>query len=146
MADTRIPDGVQAFSWLTLSLFERLYESFPEKHDIRSLRFVIETVVNHGQESDQTKWVRHLGASFSWLESEGFISVDGRGAGGDYLGVILTLKGSTALGYARDSMRLGWRGPMIKRIKSITRLGVSGASSKAAEVLLGKIFALAQGQ
>lgn len=144
-SDGGVPEGIQAFGWITLAVFERLYDAFPEKVDFRGIRFVLETVIAHGPDSNEATWSKYHTASISWLEREGFVVIDGHNVNGDFLGVSLTLKGFTALGYAREPRKWGWRTPMIKSVKVLTKAGVTAASSKAAEVLLGKIFALFSG-
>ena len=139
--DDAEPQGVQAFSWLTLTIFNLLYDSFPAPVDISGLRFVLETVFTHGPESKESEWSKYFDASLKWLESEGFIAVAGRTIDGKYIGVSLTMRGLTALSYAQSSMlAFSRRRPLIHKIKELIKPGFKSASGVAAKVLLGKIF------
>jgi hypothetical protein len=139
--DETEPQGVQAFSWLALTVFNRLYDEFPTPVDFSGLRFVLDTVLTHGPESEESGWSKYFDDTLKWLEREGFITIAGRTIEGKYISVALTLRGLTALGYTQSSIRrLAKKGPLIHKVKELLGSGFKATSGVAAKVLLGKLF------
>jgi hypothetical protein len=137
VASDQEPLGVQAFSWLTLAIFNKLYDAFPAPIDLSGLRFVLETGFTHGPQSKEVEWSQYFDDSLRWLEAEGFLTVEGKTVEGKYIGVRLTLRGITALGYARSGLR---KKPFIHKAKELLGSGFKASTGVAAKVLLGKLF------
>ena len=137
IASDQEPQGVRAFSWLTLSIFNRLYDAFPAPVDLSGLGFVLDTAFTHGPDSNESKWSGYFDDSLRWLETEGFITIDGKTVEGKYIGVRMTLRGITALGYATSGLR---RKTIIHRAKELLKSGFKSTTGAAAKALLGKLF------
>ncbi len=91
----------EAFNRVALHLLVKLFESFPGKLDIEANGLGLEAKPKSDGESFGEVWDNmQLGCdTVSWLNSEGFIDVEKVVYGGHFLGVRLTLKGLTLLGF-----------------------------------------------
>ena len=136
------PENIRAFNFLTLAIFNRLYESFPEKVDFSDLRFVIETVVDYGADSDESKYSSLFSASMNWLEEEGFIKIESKVYGPAFIGVTLTLKGVTVLGFVPSSIDKDAGKSSIDYIREIVSDGVKSSSSEAVSSVIKSLFSM----
>lgn len=135
------PENIQAFNYLTLLLFDKLYEAFPDPIEIRGLRFVVEAVVEEGPESENTKRLHLLTQTINWLTEEGFIRHAGSTQGGDFLGVVLTMQGLVAIGYAPASISGERKTTVIAKTKELLRKGAAAAGSEVVHATVGALFA-----
>ena len=94
------------FNQITLHLLVRLFESFPNyiAVDARALGF--DAIKMKDDEDFDEAWelLAISKNSVSWLQSEGFIEVEGRVVD-DQINVRLTLKGLTLVGYAPPTVQ-----------------------------------------
>ena len=136
------PQSLRAFNWLTLKIFNDLYEAFPEPIDIEGLRFVISTLFDVGTKSDEANYLKHFTATMRWLKDEGFIRYQSDDSG-NFRKVLLTLRGLTVLGYTPTSLSLTDRKePIIAKIKRVLAKGAEGAASDAVKAIIVKAFGL----
>ncbi|QGX38244.1 hypothetical protein [Permianibacter aggregans] len=134
--------NIQAFNWLTLRIFDELYECFPETKDFDGLHFVISTIFDVGPKSRQVDYLPHFSATMRWLRDEGFLRYESEEEG-VFRKVVLTLRGLTVLGYLPTS--LGFKDkkePIIVKIRRVIGKGVEGAASDGVKVLIMRIFEL----
>jgi hypothetical protein len=136
------PKNIRAFNWLTLKIFNDLYEAFPEPHDIEGLRFVISTLFDVGTQSKEAAYLTHFTATMRWLKDEGFIKYESDNSG-NFRKVLLTLRGLTVLGYTPTSLSLTDRKePIITKIKRVLSKGTEAAASDAVKAIIVKAFGL----
>ena len=136
------PKNIRAFNWLTLKIFNDLYEKFPEPSDIEGLRFVISTLFDVGTKSKEADYLTHFTATMRWLKDEGFIRYESDQSG-NFRKVLLTLRGLTVLGYTPTSLTLiDRKEPIIAKIKRVLAKGAEGAASDAVKAIIVKAFAL----
>ena len=141
-ANNAEPKNIRAFNWLTLKIFNDLYENFPEPSDIEGLRFVMSTLFDVGTKSKEAEYLTHFTATMRWLKDEGFIRYESD-ASGNFRKVLLTLRGLTVLGYTPTSLSLTDRKePIIAKIKRVLAKGAEGAASDTAKAIIVKAFAL----
>ena len=133
-------ENIRAFNYLTLAIFNRLYESFPERKDFSDLRFVIEAVVDYGPDSDESKYSSLFSDTMSWLEEEGFIRVEAKAYGPAFIGVVLTIKGLAMLGSVPSSIDEGDDRSFIDYIREIVSDGIKSSSSEAVSSLIKSLF------
>lgn len=136
------PENIKAFNYLVLSILNRLYDAFPERIDFKALRFIVETVVKEGPESEQSKYARYFTDTMEWLEEEGFIKWVGESMGGNYHKVTLTMKGLTVLGYLPSSVAEEKKEQLIDRAKRVLGKGLEGAASDVVKSLVARSFYL----
>jgi hypothetical protein len=136
------PQNIRAFNWLTLKIFNDLYEAFPEPSDIEGLHFVISTLFDVGNKSKEADYLTHFTATMRWLKDEGFIKYQSDDSG-NFRKVLLTLRGLTVLGYTPTSLSLTDRKePIIAKIKRVLAKGSEGAASDAVKAIIVKAFGL----
>ena len=136
------PKNIRAFNWLTLRIFNDLYEAFPEPSDIEGLHFVISTLFDVGTKSREAAYLTHFTATMRWLKEEGFIRYQSDEAG-NFRSALLTLRGLTVLGYTPTSLSLTDRKePIIAKIKKVLAKGTEGAASDVVKAIIVKAFAL----
>lgn len=137
------PDNIRAFNWLTLKVLNDLYDAFPQPTDIEGLHFIISTLFDIGAKSQEAKYLQHFSATVRWLRDEGFIKYEADN-GGNFRGVVLTLRGLTVLGYVPSSLNsTDKQEPMIAKIKRVLAKGAEGAATDVVKAILVKLFALA---
>lgn len=138
-----IPDNLKAFNYITLRLFEKLYEAFPEPIDIDGLRFVIECVIDEERDVGNTKNLHLLNHTVSWLEEEGFLTTKGKRKDTDVVKARLTLKGLTIIGYLPASIDgKEEKITIIDKAKEILGKGMKDASTEAVKNVVSSAFSL----
>ena len=136
------PKNIQAFNWLTLKIFNDLYEAFPEPSDIEGLHFVISTLFDVGTKSKEADYLTHFTATMRWLKGEGFVKYQSDDSG-NFRGALLTLRGLTILGYTPTSLSLVDRKePVITKIKRVLAKGTEGAATDTVKAIIVKAFGL----
>lgn len=134
--------NIQAFNWLTLKIFNDLYEAFPEPRDIKGLHFVIATLFDVGTKSKEADYLTHSSATMRWLKDEGFIKYESDNSG-DFHQVQLTLRGLTVLGYTPTSLSFRDRKePLITKIKRVLSKGTESAASDTVKAIIVKALGL----
>jgi hypothetical protein len=137
-----MPKNIRAFNWLTLRIFNDLYEAFPEPQDIQGLRFVISTLFDVGTKSKEAEYLTHFTATMRWLKDEGFLRYESDDSG-NFRRVVLTLRGLTVLGYTPTSLSLTDRKePIITKIKRVLSKGTEAAASDTVKAIITKAFEL----
>ena len=137
-----MPSGVRAFNFLALYLFQKLYDSFPERVDINGLRAVVDLSVETCS-SDEAEIGRYLAETLDWLEEEGFIRVRSKDLGGNYHGVGLTLRGLTAIGYVDTVLPAQEKKePLIDKIRRVLAKGAHEAASDTVRAIMTKALEL----
>ncbi len=87
-------------------------------------------------------WERAATNTVSWLAEEGFLRYKAAAYGG-YVGVRLSMKGLTVLGYIPLSIKSTETAePLIVRLKRAVGKGVEGAATDAIKDVLGQVFGL----
>lgn len=141
-ANNTEPQNIRAFNWLTLKIFNDLYEEFPEPSDFEGLHFVISTLFDVDTKSKEADYLRHFTATMQWLKDEGFIKYQSDDSG-NFRKVLLTLRGLTVLGYTPTSLSLiDRKEPIITKIKRVLAKGAEGTASDAVKAIIVKAFAL----
>lgn len=136
------PMNIREFNWLTLRIFNDLYEAFPEPRDFKGLRFVVSAALDVGTQSEEAEYLMHFTATIRWLKDEGFIKYDSEDSG-NFHEVLLTLRGLTILGYTPTSLSLTDRKePIITKIKRVLAKGAEGVASDAVKIIIVKAFGL----
>ena len=99
----------EAFNRIALLVLVRLFEAFPERLDLDAHRIGIEAKPEDADESDEEIWANMMLGSdtISWLQEEGFITVQSRTMDSEFQGVRLTLAGLTLLGYQPPNLEEG---------------------------------------
>jgi hypothetical protein len=92
----------EAFSRISLHVLVKLFETFPGYIDLDSNSLGIEAKPKDENETYEEIWesMDFAHDTVTWLQSEGFIEIRNTCFGGQFIGVRLTLKGLTLLGYA----------------------------------------------
>lgn len=132
----------KAFEFLVVTLLEHLYEQFPEATNLSGAEFCVQTVCTPGLAPEIKDAVPHVFTdTVNWLESEGFIrcrAIDELldGSPGIIVGVVLTMKGLTLVGYTFEPSA-GDRQTMAEAAKEIVSKGASDAASGWIKDLLG---------
>lgn len=146
MAD--IPKNMVVFNLVTLRIFDRLYEAFPQPIDITPGTIGIEITADDASYDDA--WnaaVSVADNTLPWLATEGFLRYE-RPDTGKFFQVQLTLKGLTILGSVPASIRESEtpetvvKETMIKKIKRVLSTGAEGASADAVKSVLNEVFRL----
>ena len=143
MAD--IPKNMEVFNLVTLKVFDKLYEAFPQPIDITPGSIGIEVTANNASYDDS--WnaaVSVADNTLPWLEKEGFLRY-AHSFGGKFLQVQLTLKGLTILGSVPTSIRSSETETMIKKIKRVLSAGAEKGSADAVKSVISEVFRLALG-
>ena len=87
-------------------------------------------------------WERAATNTVSWLAEEGFLRYEAAAYGG-FVGVRLSMKGLTVLGYIPLSIKsTEMAEPLIVRLKRAVDKGVEGAATDAIKDVLGQVFGL----
>jgi hypothetical protein len=132
--------NIRAFNWLTLKVLNDLYDAFPEPIDIEGLHFTLATLFDVGPKSKEAGYLSFFSATVRWLNAEGFLRYRSDD-GGDFRGVVLSMRGLTALGYEPRSLsRFGRKEPMIDKIKRILSKSAEDISTDAMKALIVKLF------
>jgi hypothetical protein len=140
------PNNLKAFNYITLRVFETLYESFPEPRDINGIKFVIECVIDEGGDTENTKNLHLLSHTIEWLEEEGFLRTKGQTHDGNISHARLTLKGLTIIGYIPTSIDQNGNGPtVIEKAKVVLGRGIEGASAEGIKSVVSSAFRLMSG-
>jgi len=123
------------FNQIALHLLVRLFESFPNylAVDARALGF--DAIKMKDDEDFDEAWelLAISKNSVSWLQSEGFIEVEGRVVD-DQINVRLTLKGLTLVGYAPPTVQDSRFENIADEAKAAL---VEGSRSAASDVVKG---------
>ncbi|MFL1404936.1 hypothetical protein ACJO2E_06275 [Marinobacter sp. M1N3S26] len=126
------------FNQITLHLLVRLFESFPNylAVDARALGF--DAIKMKDDEDFDEAWelLAISKNSVSWLQSEGFIEVEGRVVD-DQINVRLTLKGLTLVGYAPPTVQDSRFENIADEAKAAL---VEGSRSAASDVVKGLLL------
>ncbi len=137
------PENVQAFNFLALAVFQKLYDHFPEPLTIEGLRFVLENTCDYGPGSKEAAYSRLFSYTMEWLESEDFLRWGNVTLNDNYENVVLTLKGLTVLGYVPSSIVPGRRKePLIKRVRRVVGQGVDNAGAEVVATLVGQLLSV----
>lgn len=90
------------FNQITLYTLVQLFDQFPLAIDIDADKNALDAFSHIQECTEDEAWdLMNLGfQTLTWLESEGFISITQKTYGGKCVGVRLTLKGLTVLGYS----------------------------------------------
>ncbi|RUM93137.1 MAG: hypothetical protein DSZ27_00925 [Thiomicrospira sp.] len=91
----------QIFNRVALFALMELFDNFPKQIELDANTLALNAFPEKDKTSVEEAWdLMSFGVeTLSWLESEGFVSVKQRTLGGHFIGVRLTLKGLTLLGY-----------------------------------------------
>jgi hypothetical protein len=139
MAD--IPKNMELFNVVTLRIFDRLYEAFPQPIDITPGSIAIEITADEA-DSDAMKAVLVADNTLSWLATEGFLRYE-RPYTGKFPQVVLTLKGLTILGLVPRSIQPSETPEtMIKKIKRVLYTGAERTSADAVKSVVTEVFRL----
>lgn len=89
------------FNMIVLYLLIQLFENFPKPIDIDAKSLGLNAIPKKESEREGEVWnyMNLAGDTVTWLQKEGFIEVHNVAYGSNYMGVRLTLKGLTLLGY-----------------------------------------------
>lgn len=99
----------EVFNRIALHVLIRLFEAFPERLDLDAHRIGIDAKPEDPNETNEEIWESMtLGYyTISWLQEEGFITVQSTTMDSQFHGVRLTLAGLTLLGYQAPSLEEG---------------------------------------
>jgi len=99
----------EVFNRIALLTLVRLFESFPERVDLDPAKIGIEAKPEDPNETNEEIWANMMLGydSISWLQEEGFISVQSTTRDPKFHGVRLTLAGLTLLGYQPPALEEG---------------------------------------
>ena len=99
----------EVFNRIALLALVRLFEAFPERIDLDPHSIGIEAKPEDPDETNEEIWENMMLGydSISWLEEEGFISVQSTTMDSKFHGVRLTLSGLTLLGYQPPTLKEG---------------------------------------
>ena len=137
------PDNLKAFNYITLQIFNRLYEAFPEPINIKPLTFIIECVYDEGGDTENTKNLGLVTDTVTWLGEEGFLSVKDITKDGTMLDVRLSLKGLTVLGYIPTAIEAQEKKKtIIEQSKEILAKGAKDASAEGVKTIVSSAFKL----
>lgn len=139
------PENIKAFNFLTLFIFTKIYEEFPRKIDFNGRRIIIEAAFDYGAKSDEASYMALFSDTINWLEAEGFITVQAKTFGSDYIGVTLTLRGLTVLGYLPSSLDSEGKSTIIESAREIVASGFKSASTDAVGSVVKSAFVLMAG-
>jgi len=140
------PDNLKAFNYITLKIFDKLYEAFPEPINISGVRFVIECVVDEGGDTENTNNLHLLNDTVTWLEEEGFLTTKGQTMKGNIIHARLTLKGLTVLGYFPMSLdEKEDKTTIIEKTKEVLGKGIEDTSTEAVKNIVSSAFKLMAG-
>lgn len=99
----------EVFNRIALHTLIRLFEAFPERIDLDPHSIGIDAKPKNPNETNEEIWANMMLGydSISWLEEEGFISVQSKTMAQNFRGVRLTLAGLTLLGYQPPTLGEG---------------------------------------
>lgn len=133
------PKNIEVFNHIVLYTLVKLYDSFPIPIDLDSDSIGLDARPDENDKHELWKSMEVSEHTLTWLQQEGFITVESRPLVGhlQYSGVRLTLKGFTLLGYTPDSISdKKDKDTLIKRAKDV----VSKAIEQSATDVVGKLF------
>lgn len=134
--------NIDRFNALAAHLFSVLYDSFPKPIDVESAVVAREARTKDSESEDLPEWERAAANTVSWLAEEGFVRYKSAAYGG-FVGVRLSMKGLTVLGYTPVSIKsTGTAEPLIVRLKRAVGKGVEGAATDAVKDVIGQVFGL----
>jgi hypothetical protein len=124
------------FNQITLYALVKLFDEFPKPIQVNAKSIALEAVPKDEDESYDSAWdLMDFGVNtLSWLESEGFISIESKVYGGDFIGVRLTLKGLSLLGYSMPGL------PPSEALIEQAKTALKEASKDSAKEILTKLF------
>jgi hypothetical protein len=139
-----IPPNIQRFNLTALRLFTQLYDAFPTSIDIETSDLGAESAPAGIDPAAILDYAMRADEVIDWLEEEGFIRTSGKNLGTLVVGVRLTLKGLTLLGYIPTSITpTETSEPLINKMKKALSSGVEQAAAEGVKNLVGGIFRLA---
>ena len=136
--------NIDRFNITALTLFDRLYDAFPNPIDIETHELGIRAAPDEASVVESVKFAVHASNAVAWLAEEGFIRFEPPLSGTTFRQVRLTLKGLTVLGYLPTAVsERGKPQTVISRIKKVLSGGAEKAGTEAVKVLLTEVFKLA---
>ena len=135
------PENIKAFNYIVLSVLTKLYGEFPKPIEIRGLRFVLETVLKKGPEAAEAKFSHLFNPTMMWLRQEGFIIFESNSDRDVFVGVTLTLRGLTILGFVPNSL-FGPKETVFRRAKRALDKGIDEAAFGAIKRIATEAFKL----
>lgn len=134
--------NIDRFNALAAHLFSVLYDSFPHAVKVETAVLAREAAARDLELDELRDWDRTAASTVSWLAEEGFLRFEAA-AYGNLIGVRLSMKGLTVLGYIPVSIKSSETvEPLIGRLKRSVGKGVEGAATDAVKHVLGQIFDL----
>jgi len=139
-----VPKNIEVFNHIVLHVLIKLYDSFPTPINLDSEKIGLDARPDKNDRGELWNSMAISDHTLSWLEQEGFITVESKPHMGClyYNGVRLTLKGLTLLGYTPvPALGEKEKGTLISIAKSV----FSKAAEQSATDVVGKLFMLAVG-
>lgn len=134
-------DNIAFFNRVTLTLFEKLYSSFPTPIEL-DVNLIAMSVIPEEAEYEEA-WISLQAAenAIDFLEQEGFLTHKGKFCEGGFLQVRLSMKGLAILGSTPDSLE--GKQPLIDRIRKLLTGGAKEAGTEAVKQLTQQALAAA---
>lgn len=133
--------GVERFNRTAAFIFTNLYEAFPDPVDLSDESIAAAALSEGADSEDKLAYEKSALHVVAWLAAEGLLRYE-RQVYGAYIGVTLSMKALTILGFTPDVLRAAPE-PFIDRLKSALGKGATDAASSGIKQVLGGIFDLA---
>jgi hypothetical protein len=146
---TDVPKNMESFNRVSLKLFARLYDSFPNPFDINPIvanELGFAAVPQEATEEEAFNIGTSVVDVVKWLAEEGFLryDTDTNQRYGYFLKVRLSLKGLTILGYVPSSLQTSeQKEALITKVKHALASGVGTVASESIKLVVAEIFKLA---
>lgn len=141
MAD-EVPENINRFNRITLTVLAILYENFPNPADLATSEIGIQAAgdVIEGKEDGELAfvWIGDARSTIIWLKEEGFLKVRMGEVEGSFLHTVLTQKGLGTLSQVPSSIKENpEKVPLGKLAKSTLASGAKELVSEVAKAVIG---------
>lgn len=133
--------GTERFNRIAATLFTKLYESIPDPSEITTEALGAMAAPLGSEPEDVVQYQKSAGHVVTWLAAEGMVRYQSSPYGA-FLGVVLTMKALTVLGFVPKALRAA-PVPLIDRLKTSLGKTASEAASDGIRRALGAVFDLA---